>query len=1010
MPGRREARTGPGSRRTTRRSASHPASRQKATESGVFLARRLVLFRTTRGDDVGSAFFAYPWEEMGSSQVRQGSPLSRILVPAGALGAAILLFGSAFLGGDATAAGATVPGAPRGVAGTPGNQTIALTWRAPSSDGGAAITSYRITPYIGGTAQTPITTGSAGLSYTVTGLTNGTAYTFTVAATNSVGTGPDSNPSAADTPRGPPDPPTGVTGTPGNASVVLSWTAPAFNGGAPITGYRITPYIGGTGQTPINTTSSATTRTVNGLVNGTTYTFTVAATNIAGTGLDSSPSAPITPATVPGAPTGVTGTAGDRSVVLTWNAPASNGGAAIASYRITPYIGGAAQTPVATGSSATSFTVTGLTNGTAYTFKVAATNSAGTGNNSAASPAMTPRAVPDAPTGLTGTAGNGSVALSWTAPASNGGAAITSYRITPFVGGTAQAPISTGSTATSFTVTGLINGIAYTFTVAAVNSVGTGPDSSPTAPITPATVPGAPTAVTGTPGIGSVALSWTAPASNGGSPITSYRITPYIGTNAQAPVTTGSSATSFTVTGLTNGTAYTFKVAATNSAGTGADSSASGAMTPATIPDAPTAVVGTPGNGSVALSWTAPGSNGGSPITSYRITPFVGGNAQAPITTGSAATSYTVTGLINGIAYTFTVAAVNGVGAGPDSSPSAPITPAAVPDAPTGVSGTPGNASVALTWTAPGSNGGSAITSYRITPYIGATAQTAINTGSTATSYTVTGLTNGTAYTFKVAATNGAGTGADSTASGPLTPTAASLPGAPTSVTGNPGDSAVALNWSAPGSDGGSPITSYRVTPYIGSTAQTPINTGSTATSYTVTGLTNGTTYTFKVAATNSVGTGPDSAASPPVTPAAGSRYNNPVFADGFESGSTGYWSGAAGTGTTSVVAAAAHSGSFGLRMANTSGQYSVIGTTLAAPLTDSSTSFWVRFSADAGSQEVAEARDQSSSMVMWALFYDGDQGGFWFYPRTQTASSAIFTGPGTAALNTWIKVEIQYT
>jgi hypothetical protein len=582
--------------------------------------------------------------------VKRGPPLIRVFLSAALLGVAFLLVGSVFLGGDAVAAGASLPGAPRNVAGTPGNQTVALTWRAPSNDGGAQITSYRITPYIGSTAQTPINTGTSGLSYTVTGLTNGTAYTFTVAATNSVGTGPDSNPTGALTPASPPDAPTGVTGTPGNRSVALSWTAPASNGGSPITRYRITPYIGSTAQTPVNTGSAATSYTVTGLTNGTTYTFTVAATNSAGTGPDSSPSAVITPATVPGAPSGVAGTPGNRSVALSWTAPGSNGGAAITSYRITPYIGGTAQTPVNTGAAATSYTVTGLTNGTAYKFKVAATNSAGTGADSSASASITPATVPDAPTAVTGTPGNGSVALTWTAPASNGGSPITTYRITPYVGGTAQAPITTGSTATAYTVTGLINGIAYTFTVAAVNSLGGGADSAPSAPFTPATVPGAPTGVGGTAGNGSVALSWTAPASNGGSAITSYRITPYIGSTAQTPINTGSGAAAYTVTRLTNGTAYTFKVAATNGAGTGNDSAASGAFTPAGVPGAPTAVSGTPGNGSVALSWTAPGSNGGSPITNYRITPYIGSTAQTPITTGSAGTSYTVTGLANGTA------------------------------------------------------------------------------------------------------------------------------------------------------------------------------------------------------------------------------------------------------------------------------------------------------------------------------------------------------------------------
>ena len=106
------------------------------------------------------------------------------------------------------------------------------------------------------------------------------------------------------------------------------------------------------------------------------------------------------PATVPGAPTGVSATAGDASATVTWTAPAANGGAAITNYQVTPYIGASAQTAVYTGSAATSKTVVGLTNGTAYTFKVAAINSVGTGSQSTASAAVTPAALGSRPWAL----------------------------------------------------------------------------------------------------------------------------------------------------------------------------------------------------------------------------------------------------------------------------------------------------------------------------------------------------------------------------------------------------------------------------------------------------------------------------------------------------------------------------------------------------------------------------------------------------------------------------------
>jgi hypothetical protein len=297
-----------------------------------------------------------------------------------------------------------------------------------------------------------------------------------------------------------------------------------------------------------------------------------------------------------------------------------------------------------------------------------------------------------------------------------------------------------------------------------------------------------------------------------------------------------------------------------------------------TAPAAPTNVSATAGNASATVSWTVP-ANGGSALTKYTVTPFIGTTAQpsTDVTGSPPSTGVTIPGLTNGTAYTFRVTATNAVGTSPSSSPSNSVTPTApvsptAPAAPTNVASTAGNGSASVSWTAP-SNGGSAITRYTITPYVGTTAQavTVVTGTPPATSTTVTGLTNGTAYTFRVTATNAIGTGPASAPSNAVTPTApvtTTVPGAPTNVTASVVNRSVNLTWAAP-PNGGSGITSYTITPYIGTTAQTPVVvTGSPpATTKKLGGFRNGVTYTFTVRATNAVGTGPESAKSNAVTP-----------------------------------------------------------------------------------------------------------------------------------------------
>jgi hypothetical protein len=233
---------------------------------------------------------------------------------------------------------------------------------------------------------------------------------------------------------------------------------------------------------------------------------------------------------------------------VSWSAPASDGGSTIIGYTVS-------SSPPSSGCTTTgplSCTVTGLTNGTSYTFTVVATNGAGPGLASTASPAVTPATVPTQPTGVGATAGNASAAVSWTAPADNGGSAITGYTVTASGGGSQACGWTTG--ALTCNVIGLTNGTAYTFTVVATNGAGPSLPSTASSPVTPMTVPGKLTAVFATAGNGSAVVAWTAPSSNGGSAITGYTVTSSPGSKT---CTAGATATSCTVTGLTKGTRRT---------------------------------------------------------------------------------------------------------------------------------------------------------------------------------------------------------------------------------------------------------------------------------------------------------------------------------------------------------------------------------------------------------------------------------------------------------------------
>ena len=399
-----------------------------------------------------------------------------------------------------------------------------------------------------------------------------------------------------------------------------------------------------------------------------------------------------------------------------------------------------------TGTGSFASNLSSLVPATTYYLRAYATNSAGTayGNE------VTFTTVLNAPTNVLATAGNAQATIAFTAPASNGGSAITGYTVTSSPGGFT----GTGS-ASPITVTGLTNGTAYTFTVIATNANGNSSPSSASNSVTPSTVPGAPTIGTATAGNAQATVTFTAPASNGGSAITGYTVTSnpgnFTGTGTASPIT---------VTGLTNGTAYTFTVIATNANGNSLPSSASNSVTPSAVPGAPTIGTATKGNAQATVTFTAPVNNGGSAITGYTVTSTPGN-----ITGTGTVSPIIVTGLTNGTAYTFTVIATNANGNSLPSSASNSVTPSGVPGAPTIGTATEGDTQASVTFTTPVSDGGSAITGYTVTSNPGN-----IHGTGTVSPIIVTGLTNGTAYTFTVIATNAIGNSLPSSASNSVTP------------------------------------------------------------------------------------------------------------------------------------------------------------------------------------------------------------------------------------------------
>ncbi|WP_369642943.1 IPTL-CTERM sorting domain-containing protein [Acidovorax sp. A79] len=463
-------------------------------------------------------------------------------------------------------------------------------------------------------------------------------------------------------------------------------------------------------------------------------------------------------ATEPDAPAGPVATHGDSQATVTWAAPADNG-SAITGYTVTAVQDNSRQcTP--SPATDTSCTVTGLTNGTAYTFTVTATNAMGTGSASVASAPVTPVGVPAAPAGVTatpGAPGSGQVTLNWLLSAPNG-SAITEY-VATINGGPVQASCGT---AIPCTLSGLANATQYSFTVHAINGVGPGAAS---------------VASTAVWLQGTQAINFPAQAGQTYVPGGNFAINPLANaTSGLAVVYVGSQTPSVCTV---SGTVVTMVGAGTCTIM--ANQAGNSAWTAAPLATQNVAI----GPGANAIVFPAQANQVFVPGGSFAISPAATGRSSAAVVYTSLAPGVcsVVGSSVTMVGAGMCTLAANQAGdanwgAAPQVTQGVQIA-ATVPGAPASATATPGNGQAVVGWMAPAATGGG-ITQHSVT----APGTAGCTAAWPATSCTVPGLTNGATYTFSVRAENGAGAGAPAVAP-PVTPLADSKAFSAPSLTGS---------------------------------------------------------------------------------------------------------------------------------------------------------------------------------------------------------------------------------
>ena len=749
----------------------------------------------------------------------------------------------------------TTPGAPTQLTARADGPGVALTWTAPSDDGGGVLDGYNVyrCEQGEGEACSPDWIAWVSLSdgerYTDSGLTAETKYRYAVAASRNGLNSGQSTPVIVTAEAAPPPLP-----APRNLMVIstsfysiqLGWTAPPEDGGGALDGYNVYRCEQGEGEACtlmwIDWVADGTGYTDSGVTAESDYRYAVASSR-SGTISEWSNQVAATAEAAPAGPEAlVVESASATAIGLSWTAPADDGHGALDGYNVYRCDPGDTCTPEWIAwvpfSDGERYTDEGVTEDTRYRYAVASTRSdvvsAWSSQITVVAKAST---TPGAPTQLTARADGSSVALTWTAPSDDGGGVLDGYNVYRCEQGEGEAcspdwiawvSLSDGE---RYTDSGLTAETQYRYAVAASrNGLNSGQSNhvTETAVAAPAPAPAGPEAlVVESASATAIGLSWTAPADDGHGALDGYNVyrcdpgdtcTPeWI---AWVPFSDGER---YTDEGVTEDTRYRYAVASTRSDVVSAWSSQITVVAKAsTTPGAPTQLTARADGPGVALTWTAPSDDGGGTLDGYNVYRCEQGEGGACSPDWIAWVSlsdgerYTDSGLTAETQYRYAVASSrNGLISGQSNHVTETAVAAPAPAGPVALVVESASATaIGLSWTAPADDGHGALDGYnvyRCDPGDTCTPEwIAWVPFSDGERYTDEGVTEDTRYRYAVASTRSDVVSAWSSQI-TVVAKASTTPGAPTQLTARADGPGVALTWTAPSDDGGGTLDGYNV-------------------------------------------------------------------------------------------------------------------------------------------------------------------------------------------------------